>query len=110
MLLALGLPGALVLKLWKIQIPKILKNKKYMDVAKYMHYDLANFQYEIYCFVGSGNKIQIEQILEEKKSGTVHTPRPGYLLFFLRTKRNVFRNEILHDGSVYSWTLTTYFL
>jgi hypothetical protein len=37
-------PRALFLKFRKIQISKLLKiQKKYLDVAKCIHYDLANF-------------------------------------------------------------------
>jgi hypothetical protein len=36
---------------------KVKKNsKKYLEVAKCIHYDLANFQYEIPCCVGSGKR------------------------------------------------------
>jgi hypothetical protein len=43
MILALGLPRAMVLKFQKISKFKVSKNShKYLEVAKHIHYDLAN--------------------------------------------------------------------
>jgi hypothetical protein len=101
MLLAPGLPGALFFKLQKHQISKFLKNsKKNLDVAKYIHYDLEFFQYEIPSCVGSGKKDKLDKFWK-KTSDTVHAPRSEFL-FLPRMKYKIFHIVILHDGSVAS--------
>jgi hypothetical protein len=58
MLLGHVLPGAYLFKHRKIKISKLQKNSKknYLDVAKCIQYDPANFQYEIPRCVGLGKK------------------------------------------------------
>jgi hypothetical protein len=68
MFLALKLPGALFSKLQKKSNFKV--SKKYIEVCKCIHYDLANFQYEIPCCVGSRKKTNWIDI-EKKKQVTL---------------------------------------
>jgi hypothetical protein len=68
-----------------------------MDVANYIHYDLAEFQHEIPCCVGSGKKTNFG-----RKSDTL--PNMDFLLFFLpRTEYKVFQIRNLQDSTIYSW-------